>query len=346
MIINEGPYRRRKLFVLDSEYPKDVSTTVISGNTKTVSFEAKIQTDGKPAEYTYQWYDSNGKIAGATERIHAPTVTTDTDLEVWCEVTNKAGTLTTRKASLKVEKYYLPALNGSYPADVKVKYASGGSTSATFSVTISTKGNPDSYTYQWYVDGSAVSGATKSSYTMSGLNAEKSYKVYCKVTNAAGSVNSREATLTVSPIFVKTWTGSSNMDFYYGDGSDQGSTTLVGSHYDYYETRYGQVLWFTTDKYGGTGFDFTWKPVAFTGDDRTVYCRISKTRADGCTNNSGNAILMSALSGGGYGCSDDSFVFEPNTTYFVYVNRSAYTYGYHHYASDNSGWGTTSITIR
>lgn len=239
----------------------------------------------------------------------------------------------------------LPVLNDSFPADIHVKYPKGGSTSATFKVEVAQDGKPAEYTYQWYLDGSAVSGATGKTYTAT-FSTSGTHKVWCIVTNKAGSIKSREATLTVSQIFVKNWTGSNDMDFYYGDGSDQGSTTLVGSHYEWNDTRYGQVLWFTTDAYGGTGFDFTWKPVAFTGDDKTVYCRISETRADGCTNNSSNAILMSALSGGGYGCSDSSFVFRPNTTYYIYVNRSAKTYGYHHYASDNSGWGTSSITIR
>lgn len=241
----------------------------------------------------------------------------------------------------------LPVLNANYPADVSVKYDSGSSTSATFKVVIDTVGKPDKQTYQWYYDGVAVSGATGSTYTRTGINTAGTHSVYCIVTHASGkTAKSRVATLTSRKTFVYNWTGSGNMDFYYGDGSDQGDTTLVGSHYDYYETRYGQVLWFTTDAYGGTGFSFTWKPVSFTGNDKTVYCRISEVRSDGCTNHSGNALYMSALSGGGYGCSDTTTVFKPNTTYYVYINRTDYTYGYHHYASNNSGWGKSSITIR
>lgn len=242
--------------------------------------------------------------------------------------------------------YKLPVLNASYPANVSVKYDSGSSTSATFKVVVETVGYPESHSYQWYCDGSPISNATSSTYTRSGINSTGTCKIWCVVTNAAGTVKSKEATLTSSQVFVKNWTDSSDMAFYYGDGSPQERTTLVGSHYEWNNTRYGQVLWFEMDAYGGTGFSFTWKPVAFTGDDRTVYCRISEVRSDGCTNHSKNALYMSALGDGGYGCSDTTTVFKPKTKYYVYINRTDFTYGYHHYASDNSGWGKSSITIR
>ena len=93
------------------------------------------------------------------------------------------------------KSYTLPVLNSSYPANVTQLEKSGGS--ATFKVVIDTAGNPAEYTYQWYVNGSAVSGATSSSYTKTGLTAAATYTVYCKVTNAAGTVQSRTATLTV-----------------------------------------------------------------------------------------------------------------------------------------------------
>lgn len=91
--------------------------------------------------------------------------------------------------------YETPVLNSSYPANVTQLEKVGGS--ASFSVKIATDGNPASYTYQWYVNDSPVSGATSSSYTKTGLTSAATYSIYCKVTNKAGSVNSRTATLTV-----------------------------------------------------------------------------------------------------------------------------------------------------
>lgn len=88
----------------------------------------------------------------------------------------------------------IPVLNSSYPQDVSKADVGGG---ATFKVEIAVDGYPAEYTYQWYVNGSAVSGATSPSYTRSGL-AKGTYAVYCMVTNKAGTTVSRTATLTVT----------------------------------------------------------------------------------------------------------------------------------------------------
>ncbi len=241
----------------------------------------------------------------------------------------------------------LPVLNGSYPADISVKYPEGGSTSAAFKVTITEDGKPAEYTYQWYLDGTAVSGATGSTYSLT-LSASGTHKVWCVVTSKAGSVKSREATLTVSQAFTKSWTGSEDMEFYYGNGAKQNATN-VGAYNDY-STRYGQVLWFTTDAAGGTGFDFDWNPRSFSGNTKTIYCRISETGKDssgkwpGCTNDSDD--IHYTTTDKGYRFSDASFVFKPNTKYYIYINRSSYDFGVHYYASGSPAiYGTSSITI-
>ena len=83
-----------------------------------------------------------------------------------------------------------PVLDSAYPKNVTVDVGA----SATFKVVIAEDGKPAEYTYQWYYDGNAVSGATKSTYSRSA--AKGSHTVYCMVTNKAGSVKSRTATVT------------------------------------------------------------------------------------------------------------------------------------------------------
>ena len=105
--------------------------------------------------------------------------------------------------------YRTPVLNASYPANVTQMETNG---STTFKVVISTAGNPDNYTYQWYWNGSKADGATSATYTRSAIPAG-SYTVYCTVTNKAGTVTSRTATVTV------------NRQYFYNAGNQMSSVT-------------------------------------------------------------------------------------------------------------------------
>ena len=105
------------------------------------------------------------------------------------------------------ESYELPVLSASLPADVSLVEAAGAS--ASFSIQIQTPGRPAEYTFQWYLDGAAIPGATGLSCTVGGLSSAGSHTVYCRVTSKAGSVSSRAAALTVlSAVPSYTYTGT------------------------------------------------------------------------------------------------------------------------------------------
>lgn len=97
------------------------------------------------------------------------------------------------------ETVRLPVLDIKYPEDATIRIGE----SATFSVKIAEEGRPDEYTYQWYVNGKAVEGATETSYTRT-APAVGTESVYCVVANKAGSVQSRTANLYCGQEFIVT----------------------------------------------------------------------------------------------------------------------------------------------
>ena len=68
--------------------------------------------------------------------------------------------------------------------------------SVTFSVTAT---GTEPLTYQWYKDGTEISGATDSSYTISSVESGDTGSYYVVVSNNIGDVTSSTATLTVAP---------------------------------------------------------------------------------------------------------------------------------------------------
>lgn len=99
----------------------------------------------------------------------------------------------------------LPVLNANYPANV----TNWQGEQATFKVEIATPGVPAEYTYQWYRDGAKWTGATKATVSWSSA-AVGSHSIYCVITNKAGEVTSRVATLTVkNPNMTYTYSGTS-----------------------------------------------------------------------------------------------------------------------------------------
>lgn len=186
MIFNTTTGAGKKLPVLNPSFPADTSVT---SGTNAV-FRVLIDQEGMPSQYTYQWYVDGSPVPGATASEYTRDTASDKGVySVYCVVTNKAGSVTSRAAALTVNA--LPVLNPNFPADAAVTL--GGS--VTCQVSVSTAGYPDSYSYQWYQNGTAVSGATGASFTVT-PTAAGTTTVYCKVTNAAGTVTSRTASVT------------------------------------------------------------------------------------------------------------------------------------------------------
>lgn len=188
----------RKIMALDPNFPKDVSLTVIRGNTVSASFNVAIADHGNPEKYTYQWYVNGNPVEGATNDTFTKEGLSETEvLTIFCEVTNKAGTVRSRVATLSVEQLYKPVLSDTFPKDESVEIHN----SITSKVQISEDGNPADYTYQWFVNGAALEGANSNEYTFIPTDVGET-TLYCEVSNSVGKVTSRTATITATPYYI------------------------------------------------------------------------------------------------------------------------------------------------
>lgn len=177
-----------------------ISDAVIVKEGQEASFSISITRGTTPI--TLQWYynttDSTSggvPISGATADTLA--FTTDKTMNnryYYCAMSNPAGTQYSPTAHLTV--YYTFTL-GTQPQSVNLKKGE----STTFQVGIGTRGNPDSYTYQWYIAssataaGSRISGATSSTYSVTPTKNIHEEYYYCVVSNGKYEVISNRAKL-------------------------------------------------------------------------------------------------------------------------------------------------------
>jgi len=152
------------------------SLTVAPGGTATFSFGVT-----GTAPYAYQWSFNGSAIVGATSPFYTVTDAQDANEGSYTvTVSNLDGHVTSAAATLTV---MTPA--GDPDITVQPQGGSLGSGSDTLSVTVTGAGP---FTYQWYLNGTAIAGATGSTYT---ATVAGSYTV--TVTNAAGTVTSAAA---------------------------------------------------------------------------------------------------------------------------------------------------------
>jgi len=184
-----------------------VNVTVTAGQTATFSVSAS-----GTAPLSYQWRKNTTNISGATAASYTTPATTapDNGAKFDVVVSNGAGSATSNQAILTVNAAPVAPTITTQPANQTV---AAGQT-ATFSVVAS---GTAPLTYQWQKNGSAISGATATSYTTPVTTTADSGELFrVVVSNSVGSVTSNSATLTVSP-----GTGNSTVDvitYHYDNG--------------------------------------------------------------------------------------------------------------------------------
>src|ERR1700722_16557564 len=166
------------------------SQTVIAGQTATFSVTAS-----GTAPLSYQWSKNGTAVSGATSSSYTTPATTSSDNGALFTVvvSNSVGSVTSNAATLTVNPAPVAPSITTQPASQTV---TAGQTD-TFSVTAT---GTAPLSYQWQKNGTAISGATSSSYTTPATTSSDSGAPFTVVvSNSAGTVTSNAATLTVNP---------------------------------------------------------------------------------------------------------------------------------------------------
>ncbi len=166
------------------------SQTITAGQTATFSVTAM-----GTAPLSYQWRQNGTAISGATSSTYTtPAETTSANgAQFTVVVSNSAGNVTSSAAVLTVNPAPVAPSITTQPSSRTITAGQTG----TFSVTAT---GTAPLSYQWRQNGTAISGATSSTYTTPAETTSASGTQFTVVvTNTAGNVTSSAAVLTVNP---------------------------------------------------------------------------------------------------------------------------------------------------
>jgi hypothetical protein len=262
-------------------------STVDQGQTSILSNSTVIST-GTPS-YSYQWFEkapsagAYSAIGGATLTSYSFLTSVSTSTGVWyfeLNVTDATGAVVTSNA-VTVTVNTVPSVTIS-PSSATLDVGQ----SQVFTATAS--GGSGSLSYQWYIDGSAVSGATGASWTFTS-SSTGSHTVYVTVTDSVRmQATSKNATVTVNPALSVSVSPS---PVVLDVGQSQTFTSSVSggtSPYSYQWYLNGTVI------SGATGSTYTFAPSS--RGHYNFYVVVKDTVGVLATSNTATATVNSALS--------------------------------------------------
>lgn len=137
---------------------------------------------------TYQWYNDQGSVSGATSSSLSITSADTSDAgNYYCIATN--GCTSTTSASILLTVNESPSIDNQPSSKTVCE-----NLSAVFNVSAS---GTAPLSYQWYDNSGSIAGATSSSYIIPQVSSTDAGTYYVKVSNSCGNVNSNSALLTV-----------------------------------------------------------------------------------------------------------------------------------------------------
>ena len=177
----------------DDHEPASLTQSITSGQNLNLTVVAT-----GTAPLTYQWSVNGTAIAGATSASYPITNAQSTNAGSYTDtVTNSVSSVTSNPAVLT----FAPPAFSVEPRTVTAVVGA----SATFTVTVT--GTP--ITYQWFFNGTAITGATSASYVLNPVVAANAGNYTVTATDPAGTNTSSIGSLLVySPYVVKTLAGA------------------------------------------------------------------------------------------------------------------------------------------
>ena len=164
----ETVYSDPAVSISSSQNPTDVGNAV--------TFTASPS--GGSGTYTYQWYEGSSVISGATSSTYGTSFSSSGTYSFYVVVKDSVGN-SVQSSTLDETVNADPAVSISSsqnPTDV----------GNTVTFTASGSGGTGSYSYQWYLNGAAVSGATSSTYVTS-FSSPGTESVYVILTDGIGN---------------------------------------------------------------------------------------------------------------------------------------------------------------
>ena len=196
---------------------------------------------------TYQWKKNGTAIGGATSSTYTtPAETTaDNNAQFTAEVSNTAGNATSNAAVLTVTSTTVAPAITTQPASQTVIAGK------TASFTVAATGTAP-LTYQWSKNGTAISGATSSTYTTPAeTTTDNNAKFTVAVSNGAGSATSNAAILTVSASSLLLNSSASSLSFGSVTMPNSGTQTVTLTNAG------NSIVTISTVTVSGAGFNAT-----------------------------------------------------------------------------------------
>ena len=225
---------------------------------------------------------SDNIVSGLGSNLSLCTYTPTTGLITWGSSTY-TGLIATKQL---VVNYTVTTTAPSITTQPSALSVSSGS-SASFSVTAS----GTSLTYQWYKDGSAISGATSSSYGISSATTANAGTYYVIVTNTAGSATSSSVALTVTTTGTVTVTTPATATVTTGHEVTI-SAASTGSTYQWQVSTNNGTSW--TNVTNGTLYSgATTNTLTLTGATAAMSGYLYRVQVNGSTNSSSTTLTVS-----------------------------------------------------